>query len=194
MRLNYSFRFIILYGALAASSAIVSRASEYSDHGCTNATLRGDYGFTARGTTLSALGLPPSLTGAFVSSGSAHFDGMGHFTLTATSSFSGVIQGPATVTGTYAVNSDCSCTSQASNGVSFRAVIVNDARELLILQTTPGAVITGIAEKRGGAQDVNESFGENRKACSAASFAGAYGFLAGGLPERLHFPEPRSVL
>jgi hypothetical protein len=137
MILSSSLKLVL--GALAVLAvAPFTVQARHNTHTCTNESLVGEFGFTAHGTTLPALGLQAPLTGAFASSGSAIFDGSGHFTLTATSSFNGVIQGPATVTGTYTVNSDCSYTSKASNGVTFRAVIVNGGHELLILQTTPG--------------------------------------------------------
>src|SRR5689334_11219349 len=90
--------------------AVTLEAKDHDRRGCDNSSLRGAFAFTAQGTTLAALGLPAALTGAFASGGSAEFDGAGHFTLTATSSFDGVVQGPATVTGTYSVNRDCSYT------------------------------------------------------------------------------------
>jgi hypothetical protein len=178
---NSSFRFVL--GALAAFAiAPLTVQARHNTHSCTNESLAGEFGFTAHGTTLPALGLQGPLTGAFASGGSATFDGAGRFNLTATSSFNGVIQGPATVTGTYAVNSDCSYTSKASNGVTFRAVIVNGGRELLTRQITPGVVITGVAKKRGveRSEKYEDDIRENRKTCSAASFAGTYGFLADG--------------
>jgi hypothetical protein len=58
-------------------------------------------------TLLAALGLPSPLRGPFVSSGDASFDRAGHFNLTSVSSFNGIVQGPATVNGSYSVNSDC---------------------------------------------------------------------------------------
>jgi hypothetical protein len=66
--------------------------------------------------------------------------------------------------------------------VTFRAVIVDGGREIFILQTTPGVVITGIAKKRGAERDRtgDDDSGDRPRACSAAHFAGAYGFLADG--------------
>jgi len=178
MKLNSSLRFV--FGAMITIAMVpfTIQAKDSDKHTCTNENLQGVFGFTAHGTTLPALGLQAPLTGAFASSGSADFDGMGHFTLTATSSFHGVIQGPATVTGTYSVSSDCSYASKASNGVTFRAAIVNNGSELLILQTTPGTVITGVAKKEGAKLDAKyeEDSREGRKTCSA----GIYGFLADG--------------
>ncbi|MFL6446264.1 MAG: hypothetical protein ACJ746_00960 [Bryobacteraceae bacterium] len=134
---------------LALGCGLTLQAKDGNRRACDNTSLRGEFAFTTQGMTLAALGLPAGLTGAFASGGSGEFDGSGHFTLTASSSFNGVVQGPATITGTYSVNEDCSYTSQASNGVMFRAAIVDGGREILILQTTPGTVITGVAKKRG---------------------------------------------
>src|SRR5690242_7118987 len=134
---------LIFTVALCLTAAVHPAALEARDshtHSCSDQSLRGNFAYRANGTTLPALQLPSQLTGAFASSGYAAFDGNGHFTLTATSSFNGVSQGPATITGTYSVNDDCSYTSSASNGVTFRGVIVDHGRELLILQTTPGVV------------------------------------------------------
>jgi hypothetical protein len=103
-------------------------ARKTSPKRCSNRTLRGDYGYTASGFTTAASPVPAPLQGAFASSGLATFDGQGGFKLTATSSFNGVIQGPVTVHGTYSVSDDCTYTSQADNGATFRSVIVDDAK------------------------------------------------------------------
>ena len=116
------------------------------------------------------------MTGAFASGGTAEFDGHGHFTLTATSSFNGAVSGPPTYTGTYSVNSDCSYTSQATNGATFRAAIVNHGRELLLLQTNNGAAIVGTARKRGPAGEEDD----DDWAPQACTLTGTYGFLADG--------------
>ncbi|MFL6417015.1 MAG: hypothetical protein ACJ74Y_15240 [Bryobacteraceae bacterium] len=168
--------------AFALGFAVLAQAKDHDRRGCDNRSLRGDFAFTAEGTTLAALALPAALTGAFSSGGFTHFDGAGHFTLIATTSFNGAVQGPATVAGTYSVNEDCSYTSKASNGVTFRAAIVDDGHEILILQTTPGTVIAGVAKKRGS--DEGSDSGQDREGrhgtCSAETFSGNYGFLAKG--------------
>jgi hypothetical protein len=124
-----------------------SLRDDANDQGCTNSSLQGTYGFTAQGFTLKGAPLPAPLQGPFASSGSATFDGQGNFTLTATSSFNGLVQGPTTVKGTYSVNKDCTYDSMAENGATFRSVIVNGGKEILILQTTPGVAITGTAKR-----------------------------------------------
>jgi hypothetical protein len=101
--------------------------------------------------------------------------------LTATSSFNGIVQGPATVRGTYAVNDDCTYTSVAENGVTFRAVIVGDGDEVLILQTTPGVVISGVAQRQGRRRgDLPDLIGSAAR-CNGSTIRGTYGFLANGV-------------
>jgi hypothetical protein len=133
--------------AFAAPPQSFSNNDRVNQVACSNKSLRGTYGFSAQGNTLKDSPVPAALQGPFASSGFATFDGQGNFTLTATSSFNGIIQGPTTVTGSYRVNADCTYDSKADNGATFRAVIVNGGKELLIMQTTPGVAITGTAIK-----------------------------------------------
>jgi hypothetical protein len=166
---------------IAGTAAAEPGADRHGQRGCTNADLRGTFAFTAQGVTLAGSPVPPALQGAFASSGVSSFDGRGHFTLTATSSFNGFVQGPGVVTGTYDVNSDCTYTSQADNGVTFRAAIVSGGDQLLILQTTPGVVISGVAERQGGHGNRLASQLSQRRGCDPASIRTAYGFLATGV-------------
>jgi hypothetical protein len=99
----YHFRLRNCLVVLAIVCRLGSVAASAEDRACTNSTLRGNFAFTAQGTTLAALGLPPAITGPFSSIGEANFDGDGPFTLTAVSSFNGMVQGPDTVTGAYSV-------------------------------------------------------------------------------------------
>lgn len=166
--LNLSISKMLVAAAILTSAA-------YAD--CTNASVRGVYGYTAQGRTISGLPLPPQFLGPFASSGVAVYDGRGNVTLTATSSFNGVIQPPSTVKATYNVNPDCTYTSVAENGVTFRAVIVDDGQRVLILQTTPGVVITGQADK----QTSSENHGrQNGRRCAETITDGVYGFLGTG--------------
>jgi len=181
MRKNFSLTLAFIAGVLAMHRPAAAQTELSQTRHCTDSSLLGDFAFTAHGTTLAALGLPAPLTGAFASSGTAEFDGRGQFTLTAISSFSGVLQGPATVTGTYRVNSDCSYTSQASNGATFRAVIVNQGSEILILQTNSGVVISGTAQSRSARRADTDDDLHRSRACTNRTFSGSYGFLAEGL-------------
>jgi hypothetical protein len=117
------------------------------DQLCSNKSLRGTYGFSTQGVTLQGSSVALSMQGPFASSGFATFDGQGNFTMTSTSSFNGIIQGPVPVKGAYSVNQDCTFDAKDINGVTFRAVIVNVGTELLIMQTNPGVAISGTAKK-----------------------------------------------
>jgi hypothetical protein len=176
------FRVCLTVASALALTAGVAREAQAQPAGrgthraCTNASLRGTFAFTASGVTLMSSPVPTPLLGPFASGGTATFDGRGRFTLTATSSFNGVVQGPATIGGGYAVNPDCTYTSQAENGVTFRAVIVDEGDELLILQTTPGVVISGRALRQGRDRDRLQG-----QKCGPGALRGSYGFLADGV-------------
>ncbi|MQA30955.1 MAG: hypothetical protein GEU82_14170 [Luteitalea sp.] len=174
-------------GLLTAGAATaLPAAGDAGPLGCTNADLRGTFGFTAQGVTLPGSPVPPPLQGAFASSGLSTFDGRGHFTLTATNSFNGFVQGPGVVTGTYEVNGDCTYTSQSDSGVTFRAAIVSGGDELLILQTTPGVVVSGVARRQGRRRDRSPDLESPPRRCDASAIRGTYGFLANGVAGPLH--------
>ncbi|MFZ1494430.1 MAG: hypothetical protein WAU60_13595 [Candidatus Competibacter denitrificans] len=162
----------LLFVLTTATVATVSQAKDDRDDDhetkpqCTNANLRGSYGFVAKGVILAGSPLPSALQGSFASGGTATFDGKGNFVLTSTSSFNGFIQ-PVETRGTYQVNSDCSYTSRADNGITFQAVILDGGRQLQILQTTPNVVIAGTAIRQ-------------PQRCEAKFLQAAYGFTAEG--------------
>jgi hypothetical protein len=152
---------------MLAAAALAPRGARAA--ACNDASLRGSYAFLAAGDTFAALGLPAPLTGPFASLGSATYDGRGHLSSTAVVTFDGAVQRPPAATGTYQVNADCSFTSSLDDGSTFLGSIVEGGRELLLLQTTTGTAITGIAQKRSRVRD-----------CTAATIAGSYGFVAEG--------------
>jgi hypothetical protein len=174
---------LTMMSAMMATHAEAGSADKRRERACTNASLRGTFGFTAQGVTLAGSPVPAPLQGAFASSGVSTFDGRGNLVLTATSSFDGVVQGPATVKGTYDVADDCTYTSVAENGVTFRAVIVSGGDELLILQATPGVVISGIAQRQGRTWEKLANLLDSTPSCGAAAIRGTYGFLANGAAE-----------
>jgi hypothetical protein len=171
----------LVVGVTLDSAAAEPFDQKHPNRGCTNGDLRGTFGFTAQGVTLATSAVPAPLQGAFASSGTSTFDGRGHFTLTATSSFNGIIQGPAVVKGTYDVNDDCTYTSQAENGVTFRAVIVSGGDELLILQTTPGVVISGLAQRQGRLRENLADLSGGSGRCGGNIVGDVYGFIANGV-------------
>lgn len=77
---------------------------------CSNATLRGTYGFTISGTRPT--GPPPAPLETFVGLAVTHYDGQGNLTQTYGTSH-GSINGDSstdTGSGTYSINEDCSGT------------------------------------------------------------------------------------
>ena len=80
---------------------IVPRAQAGEE--CSNATLRGSFGYTGVGTLVS---LPPPFAGPFAEVGRQTFDGKGNTIATATLSSNGNIN-KVTIYGMYAVNRDC---------------------------------------------------------------------------------------
>ena len=112
---------------------------------CTNASYKGDFGFTATGTIL---GLGPV---AFV--GRYTTDGEGNIVGTQTASLNGAIVRDG-FSGTYAVNSDCTGSSTWNFAGGFVQhldfVIVRQGREVRSISTNPGTIVTSIDKRQRG--------------------------------------------
>jgi hypothetical protein len=99
----------VVVAAAMGRSGTVTASNDEGPRGCSNRTLRGDYGILVSGKRP----LGPDVVESFVSSAIRTYDGRGHFTQT--DNFFGEIAGyqpdmPAS--GTYDVHADCSGTSQ----------------------------------------------------------------------------------
>lgn len=108
---------------------------------CSNASLRGSFGFTSIGTLLT---LPAPLAGPFTEIGRQTFDGRGTTDGTATLSANGNIR-RVTFDGTYAVNPDCTGSMSlfvlpAGATVNLDFVIDDDGEELRAIVLTAGFV------------------------------------------------------
>jgi hypothetical protein len=140
MRLSNAAKpFTFAVFALALAAAPAAKASTRT---CSNATLRGTYSDLDTGTIV---GLGP-FAGVNVDS----FDGKGNLTISGISSVDGSVF-PGAESGTYQVNSDCTGTYTVSGGgitVDAFFVIEDDGKELKIVITDPGNVITCIAKKQ----------------------------------------------
>ena len=113
-------------------------------NGCSNATLRGDYGFTVTGTTPT--GPPPLPVEQFLGLALTHFDGAGGLTQPVGVSH-GSISGDsenATGSGTYSLNADCSGTmtlnltgKTPTVSIKLWIVVVNGGNEINTVVRTP---------------------------------------------------------
>ena len=124
-----------------------AQAGEHRE--CSNASLRGSFGFTSTGTLLA---LPPPSAGPFAEIGRQTFDGSGNTDATATLSANGNIR-RVTVQGTYEVNPDCTGSmtlfvSPFNSTVGLDFVIDDDGAELRAIITDAGAIESLVFRKQ----------------------------------------------
>ncbi len=108
---------------------------------CNLLTVKGSYGYlntgSAFGTTLASVG---TMT----------FDGAGLVSGNDTNSFGGSISS-SPFTGSYTVNADCTGTVAVSFGfftINNNMVIVDNGKEIFIIETNPGSVATGVFKRQ----------------------------------------------
>lgn len=120
---------------------------------CSVRTIRGSYGSNITGAFIlpPAGSTQPPTSVPIASVSRLVFDGAGNVSGTDTNSFGGAVSTNA-VTGTYTVNEDCTGTLDVTfpNGftVANNTVIVDGGREISLIQTNPGAVITGVLKRQ----------------------------------------------
>lgn len=176
-------------------SAAALLADDNAFRRCTNASLRGVYGFTAQGFTVAGSPVPAPLQGPFASLGTATYDGRGNVTLAASATFNGITQTLPPVKGAYHVNADCTFTSRLENGATFYASIVDSGRELFVIQTNPGVVASGVASLQSGrldddSDDNGNGNRERMQSCRVALTRGVYGFISQGTGAPPTVPAP----
>lgn len=114
---------------------------------CGEHTLRGSYGTNISGTFF----LSPTMPIPIASVGRLVFDGVGNVSGTDSNSFGGTFSRSA-VTGTYTVEGDCTGTLTVTfpNGfvITNDIVIVDSGKEVSLIQTNPGAVVTGVLKRQ----------------------------------------------
>jgi hypothetical protein len=118
---------------------------------CSNATLRGSFGYTSTGTLLDSY-VPPPFAGPFAEVGRQTFDGKGNTDATATSSSNGNIV-KLTIDGTYTVNPDCTgalTLNVSPFGATVHAdfVIDDDATELRAIVSDSGVIESRVYKKQ----------------------------------------------
>ena len=109
---------------------------------CNARMIRGAYGYSFAGIFYVAPSVPVSLA----SVGTMTFDGEGGVSGQDTNSFGGEITSYPT-TGSYSVSGDCTGSLNVNLPSGFviesRIVIVNEGKDILLIQTNPGTVIHG---------------------------------------------------
>jgi hypothetical protein len=135
--------------ALAMSGIPAVSADDDGPKGCSNRTLRGDYGFSITGTVF-----PPSPVPSFLIRGVAmtHFDGRGNLTQVDFATRNGVpiASDWRPATGTYEVNADCTGTAEihpndGSPTLHLRMVVVDGGRQ--IFNTVEGNATNAVGIK-----------------------------------------------
>jgi hypothetical protein len=126
-----------------------ARAGEHEE--CSNATLRGSFGYSSTGTLLDTY-VPPPYAGPFAEVGRQTFDGKGNTNATATLSANGNIQ-QVTIQGTYTVNADCTGSMTLyvlpfQSTVHADFVIDDDGAGLRAIGTDSGVVESRVYRKQ----------------------------------------------
>lgn len=142
-----------IFAGLTIVAVSALAAAEREDHGCSNATLRGDYGFILTGTAAS--GPPPAPLQVIIGVGMVHFDGAGNFTQTDNihGSITGFTAPDRPGSGTYSIKEDCTGVSTlliaGQPPVERRFVVVDKGRELRTAVMSPGTtMVTATARKQ----------------------------------------------
>ncbi|HYX17363.1 MAG TPA: hypothetical protein VE944_24015 [Nostoc sp.] len=130
--------------ALSISDAISQKVNAQAAPSCNNATIKGSYGtkftgtFAATSTSIAVVGL-------------VQLNGNGNLQGTDAGSGNGTIFTNRTLSGTYNVKQDCTVqiifTSSRDETIFLSGIIVDGGKEIFVLQTNPGSVITGTLKK-----------------------------------------------
>jgi len=136
--------FMVAVGAVAFGPLVRAQSGD-EPHGCSNRTLKGEYGFSIDGTILA--GTP----NAFLLRGVAmtHFDGRGSLSQVDFTTRNGAPLGPdwRAAVGTYDINADCTGIAQIVPGdgsptLNLRLVVVDRGREVrtIVVGNATGSV------------------------------------------------------
>jgi hypothetical protein len=152
-------RLIRLFTALVGLAVVVVAQPCLA---CSNASLKGNYGFVLTGVNNAAV-----LTATV---GQIIADGSGGLTGSETVSNDGVITSNVSISGTYAVSKNCTATATITpaGGSASNYFLVVIGTQFQIVETDTGYTESGYAEAQGSAN------------CSAAGIKGTFGFRGGG--------------
>lgn len=125
-----------------ATMLVLGLTSRVQAKECPIESIRDAWGFSCQGTVSGA---------PIASVGLVTLDGKGGLSGTETSSLNGTILTGVTLTGTYNVNPDCTASATSTTFVgsfNYDAVFVNDQKEALLIEKTPGVVIVCTLKKQ----------------------------------------------
>lgn len=128
---------IIAGGGLIAASARATGSHHQQNQSCSLATLDGFYVFSAEG-------FDTNTDTKIAVAGYEIYDGHGNFSGVVTISEGGNITSNAPLTGTYAVNHECSFTETINNtGQHFDLFVMPSGKEFRWIETDPGSILSG---------------------------------------------------
>lgn len=122
--------------ALTILDAISQKVNAEPTPSCNNATITGSYGINFTGTFLET---PLAEVGFY------KFNGTGNFQGTVTQSTNGTVSTNKAVSGLYSVKQDCTVLVYGDGSLS--GIIVDGGKEIFLIQTDTGSVITGTLKK-----------------------------------------------
>jgi hypothetical protein len=123
--------------------------AQAGDDGCNASTVKGAYGFAIGGLVSTTFNGNPQLVGKFVplaAAGTFSFDGQGNSSRSFTVSFGGATF-PASDSGPYTVNRDCTMSATYSDG-TWNMVIIGRGKEIKAVNTAPGTAVQGVLTKQ----------------------------------------------
>jgi hypothetical protein len=120
-----------------AALMFTGNVSQAQAQSCSNASLRGSYGFHAWATIVSpgTAGTPRAIIGVFT------LDGRGNWTANLTLDDNGAIVPKPSEAGTYVVNADCTGTLFPASGGSVALVVVDGGREFYQMRVAPASIV-----------------------------------------------------
>jgi hypothetical protein len=135
----------LVFATMMAAGAI----SQVQAQPCSNASLKGTYGFQAFGAAVvspGSPGTPRAVIGIFT------LDGLGKYTANVTVNNNGTVTNTGNQAGTYSVNADCTGTLiTTNNGVvtgSVMLVVVDGGKEFYQMRISPTTFVVVGTTKR----------------------------------------------
>jgi len=148
---DLEMRMLRIFVSMMIAAVSPLAAADGEGRGCSNATLKGEYGFILTGTKPS--GPPPAPLEQMIGLALTRFDGAGNSTGTDNihSSISGLAP-DRPGTGTYSIKEDCTGVFTLLNvgapPLEGRLVVVDKGKEVRTVTTSPATVmVTGIGRK-----------------------------------------------